>query len=433
MLTAKQKELRATRVGCSELFDAIDDPYGLWHRKVTGASKFTGDEDFIRMGNYFEEPVANDYVYRLSQMGIGARLYQPMDDDGEPVTFISESTPWLIGTPDFIPAFDVAPMPQNIGTLADLRKLIDSGRVDRILEIKTGAAMAERLSGEEDQWGSGGSASMVWLARLLDGHCVDPVSTARSIMAECSLQAHSGFQYGFGGVDEWGDPAECQMPRRYILQCLGYMYITGVKRCDLHRLRFGWGNIETYTYTVRWDEELFSGVLERVGKFVKDYLEPQKPPPRTTPSQVKLECLRVAPSDDRNIKEANSKQSALIGAYKKACIDLKRAEVAKEYAESLIISEIGASKGLKSGPVDKVSYGHRRGRKSVSAKKAVEHMVSQLSGLVGDKELIEASASALEAATSRGDDYRAISRPQKWTSGIESKVLDMLSSTKEEV
>ena len=51
MLTPAQIAIRRTGIGASELFDVLNNPYKLWHQKVTGKSPFTGREDFIRVGN----------------------------------------------------------------------------------------------------------------------------------------------------------------------------------------------------------------------------------------------------------------------------------------------------------------------------------------------------------------------------------------------
>ena len=46
------------------------------------------------------------------------------------------------------------------------------------------------------------------------------------------------------------------------------MAITGLRRWDLHRLRFGWGRIETVTYPIFHDPEIIGAVLEHAERFV---------------------------------------------------------------------------------------------------------------------------------------------------------------------
>ena len=63
--------------------------------------------------------------------------------------------------------------------------------------------------------------------------------------------AHLGVQ-DEGGGDAWGDPALCQLPRHYIPPGSG-LHGDQLRRWDLHRLRFGWGRIETVTYPIFYD------------------------------------------------------------------------------------------------------------------------------------------------------------------------------------
>jgi len=88
---------------------------------------------------------------------------------------------------------------------------------------------------------------------LVEPHTTEPLQLARSILSRYSLQAHLGRQDDGAGPDAWGDPALCQLPRRYILQAQGYMAITGLRRWDLHRLRFGWGRLESITLMMMTD------------------------------------------------------------------------------------------------------------------------------------------------------------------------------------
>lgn len=418
MLTDSQIALRRTGVGASELFDVLNSPYALWHQKVTGKNRFTGTEDFIRVGNLFERPTAEDYAYRRAQGGSPVRLFTTQTAAGEAVTLQDPLRPWFRGTPDFLPAFERAGgLPTCIPDVETIWRMRDSGILDRGLEIKTGAEVAEYHLEEDDRWGQGYRAPLEDVLAMLAGRCEDPAGVARDLMARFSLQHHIGAEAAQGEDDQWGDPGTAQMPRRYLAQCAGYMAITGLDRWDLHRLKFGYGRIETVTYTVRRDLELEGLLLEAAGRFVRDHLAPQKPPARITVEDRLIELARVFPKDNGRMRMATAEEEALIEAYREVVIDAKRAEVRKDLLEAQIKEAIADSKGLDA-LAGKVSYGWRKGRTSIDARAAVDGLVD----LIWDGHGIHVSSAmverALEDATKEGEGYRAISRPQKWTKGI---------------
>jgi phage gp36-like protein len=196
------------------------------------------------------------------------------------------------------------------------------------------------------------------------------------------------------------------------------MALTGLDRWDLHRLRFGFGKLETVTYTVRRDLELEGLLLTAAERFVRDHLTPQKPPMPVELEDRQLELARLFPRDNGAVRMASPEEEALIERYREATIDAKRAEVRKDLLEAQIKEAIADAKGLDS-MVGKVSYGWRKGRTTIDARAAVDGLVD----LIWDGHGIHVSsamaARALEDATKEGEGYRAISRPVNWTKGIQ--------------
>lgn len=425
MLTPAQIELRRSGVGASELFDVINSPYRLWHQKVTGRSRFTGKEDFIRMGNLFERPTAEDYAYRSAQTGRPVRLLQTQTAAGEPVTLQDPARPWFRGTPDFLPVLQrVDGSTIHIPDVETIWRLRDSGALDRGLEIKTGAAVAEQHLEEDDQWGQGYRAPIEDIILLLGDRCTDPFAVAKDLMTRFSLQHHIGAEAQQAEDDQWGDPGTSQMPRRYLAQCAGYMALTGLPRWDLHRLRFGYGRLETVTYTVHRDLELEGVLLQAAERFVRDHLQPQKPPPRKDLEDRQLELARLFPRDSGLMRRADSSEECLLETYREVVIEAKRAEVRKDLVEITLKERIGADKGL-SGGAGNVSYGYRKGRTSVDAQQAISSLAERVKAAGLPASEVEAWAQeALASATKEGEGYRAISRPQKWTKGIEAQITN---------
>lgn len=427
MLTQAQIALRRTGIGASELFDVLNNPYKLWHQKVTGKSPFTGKEDFIRVGNLFEKPTAEDYAYRRAQAGSPVRLLTTQTATGEPVTLQDPKRPWFRGTPDFLPALErVGGFPLFVPDVETIWRMRDAGQITCGLEIKTGAAVAERHLEEDDQWGQGYRAPIEDVILLLQDRCEDPMSVAKDLMARFSLQHHIGVEAAQSEEDQWGDPGTAQMPRRYLSQCVGYMAITGLDQWDLHRLRFGMGKLETVTYTIMRDAELESMLLDAAAKFVRDHLEPQKPPAQVELEDRQLELARIFPKENGVIRPATAVENGMLEQYRDAIIAAKRAEVEKEMIELAIKARIADFKGLE-GSAGKVSYGWRKGRTSIDAHAAVQGLCDilqdELKGRVESAKLEAWAQQALAAATKEGEGFRAISRPQAWTKGIEGHVM----------
>ena len=423
-LSAAQVEQRRTGLGCSELYPVLTNPYAVWHQKVTGKSRFTGEEDFIRFGHLFERPTAEDYAYRRQQAGSPVRLLQTLTPTGEGVTLPHPTLPWLMGTPDFLPALVRAgDLPGQVSDLTAVRRLMDAGALDRGLEIKTGAAVAEGHLEEADRWGSTFPAGLV---ETLAPHCHDPQGLALELMRRYSLQSIVGVQPDETAEDAWGDEGSPQMPRRYIVQCMGYMAITGLRRWDLHRLRFGWGRLETATYTVAWDEDLAGGLLESGARFVRDHLLTGKPPEQRTLEEMQQETARLFPRDNGLMLQMTPARAELLETFREACIGAKRAEVVLDVVKDRVAREIGDATGIDGGKGFKVSYGFRDGRTTYDVPGLTAGIRSRLSGAVPGDVLEKVIAEALADATKTGEGCRQISRPQGWTKGLEAEVLASL-------
>lgn len=423
MLTANQLEVRRNRIGASELFGIIEDPYRTWYYKVTGKARFTGKEEFLRVGNLFERPTAEDYAWRRAQSGSPVRLVQTATETGDAVTLLDPVRPWFCGTPDFLPVYERRQGTIIIPDLATIQRLMDSGELDRGLEIKTNSAIAERLLEADDQWGEGYKVAQTELESLLDGH-PDAARVAQELMRRYTLQRHIGGASAETEEDQWGDPGTSQMPRRYLAQCAGYMALTGLPRWDLHRMRAGWGRFEMITYTVHRDPELEGLLFDAAEKFVVDHLLPQKPPPQLDIESRSMELERVFPRENGAMRPADSADILILEAFREATIEAKKAEVRKDLIELEVQKRIGNDKGLdaRGAGIGNVSWGNRSGRVSVNAIDAVNALVESLRGKVPDNELATAAKMALESATKIGDPYRKMSRPQAWTKGLEEIV-----------
>ena len=427
MLTTAQLELRKTRIGASELFEVLNDPYRLFHAKVTGKSRFTGKEDFIRVGNLLERPTAEDYAHRRAQSGSPVQLLQTMRLEGsmlESMTLLDPKRPWFAGTPDFLPVSARGPALTHVDSLETLWRLRDQGLLDRGLECKTGAAIAEYHLEEDDRWGQGLRPVVLELESFLAGRCDDPAAVAKDLMSRFSLQSHIGAELAEDEEDQWGEAGSSQMPRRYLCQIAGYCALTELPAWDLHRLRFAWGQYQTITYQVKRDLELEGMLLDAGERFVQDHLIPQRPPAQKDLESRRLELARVFPKDNGALRQADRLELVLLENYRDAIIAERRAEVMKDLVEQEIKARIGTDKGLDAtqAGLGKVSWGSQAGRTTIDAHAALNGLCARLAEWVPAGELERFRAEALADATKQGEPFRRISRPVAWTKGIEDQI-----------
>lgn len=423
-LSSAQIEQRKTGLGCSELFDILVKPYSVWHQKITGKSRFTGDEDFIRFGNGLERVTADDYTFRRGKAGFPVRLFQTTTETGEGVTLPHPTLPWLMGTPDFLPVLATGGLPTHLPDLAAVHRLMDAGLLDRGLEIKTGAAVAETHLDEADRWGNSTPPDLV---DFLAPHCADPAWLARALMGRYSLQTIVGSEAAELAEDEWGDADSSQMPRRYVVQCLGYMSITGLRRWDLHRLRFGWGRLETATYRVEWDGELVGNLLDAGARFVRDHLLTGKPPEQRTLEEMQQETARLFPRDNGILLPLDPERSEALEALREAVIAAKRAEIREDAVKEQIKRLIGDASGIDGGKGFKVTWSAQDGRRTVNAEALAGGIAARLTGLLPGETITRIVAEATAEATKQGEAFRVLRRPPAWTKGIEAEVLASLT------
>lgn len=127
------------------------------------------------------------------------------------------------------------------------------------------------------------------------------------------------------------------------------------------------------------------------------------------------------------MRKANPAEECLLETYREAIIEAKRAEVRKDLVETTLKERIGADKGLD-GAAGKVSYGHRKGRVTIDAQAAVLALVERVKAAgIPAADAEKWAQEALAAATKEGDGFRAISRPQAWTKGLEAQIMAELN------
>jgi len=75
---------------------------------------------------------------------------------------------------------------------------------------------------------------------------------------------------------DWGDLGTDEVPMSYLVQCLWYLAITNLERCDVAVL---FGNSDFRIYEVYRDQELEEIIIEKAVAFWNDYVQADTPPP----------------------------------------------------------------------------------------------------------------------------------------------------------
>ena len=105
---------------------------------------------------------------------------------------------------------------------------------------------------------------------------------------------------------EWGEPGTDQVPMSYLCQCIWYMAITGIEKCDLAVL---FGNSDFRIYEIARDPELEALVIEKALHFWNQYVLKDIPPPAQTEGDYQTLFKKTDPS---KTIEANPKTVELI-------------------------------------------------------------------------------------------------------------------------
>ena len=75
---------------------------------------------------------------------------------------------------------------------------------------------------------------------------------------------------------DWGDLGTDEVPMSYLVQCLWYLAITNLERCDVAVL---FGNSDFRIYEVYRDKELEELIIAKAATFWNDYVQLDNPPP----------------------------------------------------------------------------------------------------------------------------------------------------------
>ena len=124
---------------------------------------------------------------------------------------------------------------------------------------------------------------------------------------------------------DWGELGTDEVPMSYLVQCLWYLAITNLERCDVAVL---FGNSDFRIYEVYRDKELEDLIIAKAAAFWSDYVQKDTPPPAQCESDYqqlfKKEVSGKAVEADPAVCELASKLQVLNSEIKSKEIEISQ-------------------------------------------------------------------------------------------------------------
>ena len=139
---------------------------------------------------------------------------------------------------------------------------------------------------------------------------------------------------------DWGELGTDEVPMSYLVQCLWYLAITNLERCDVAVL---FGNSDLRIYEVYRDQELEDLIISKAAAFWQDYVQQDTPPPAQCESDYQhlfsKEVTGKAVEADPSVCELTQKLQVLNS-------DIKSKELEVSQIKQTIMGQMGEAELL---------------------------------------------------------------------------------------
>lgn len=139
---------------------------------------------------------------------------------------------------------------------------------------------------------------------------------------------------------DWGELGTDEVPMSYLVQCLWYLAITNLERCDVAVL---FGNSDFRIYEVYRDKELEDLIIAKAAAFWNEYVQKDTPPPAQSESDYqqlfKKEVAGKAVEADPALCELTTKLQLLNS-------EIKSKEIEISQIKQTIMSQMGEAELL---------------------------------------------------------------------------------------
>lgn len=143
---------------------------------------------------------------------------------------------------------------------------------------------------------------------------------------------------------KWGEPGTDQVPVHYLLQCHHYMAVMNI---NLWYLTCFFSRDEVPTYKIARDYELEKRLIERLGAFWREYIQPKIAPDFLQAKQLKEYVARKYPVDILPVREAEEDDIPFLEVLRETRDLCNIADARREVAEAAVKMLIGEHAGVK--------------------------------------------------------------------------------------
>jgi len=124
---------------------------------------------------------------------------------------------------------------------------------------------------------------------------------------------------------DWGELGTDEVPMSYLVQCLWYLAITNLERCDVAVL---FGNSDFRVYEVYRDKELEDLIITKAATFWNDYIQADTPPPAQCEADYQIlfkkEVIGKAEEADTTICDLTTKLQLLNSEIKSKELEISQ-------------------------------------------------------------------------------------------------------------
>lgn len=163
-------------------------------------------------------------------------------------------------------------------------------------------------------------------------------------------------------AQDYGPDGTDLVPERHVLQCQGYLRLTGAPRAHLVALI---GLDDPRHYVIEADEQLQGVIFEAIDRFYVDYVESKKAPPLdgTTGCSTWL-ASRFPRNETGIVLLADNDAERWAERYHSARLAKEEAEAMEKEARNHLVERIANAEGLR-GQGWSISYRFAKGRSSI--------------------------------------------------------------------
>ena len=175
---------------------------------------------------------------------------------------------------------------------------------------------------------------------------------------------------------KWGESGSNEVPIHYMVQCMHYMGLTGLRNWKLAVLFLDEGQPQEYrSYNIDFDAEVWNYMREEEIKWWRDFVEKMEAPPmEENVGETTIQFFRQKyPTHTKPIEAATEEEAVLIAQLLDTQNELKAIEARLETDKVRLMSLIGEREGLFS-PVGKVTWKRTKDRSTVDWKAVAEEL-----------------------------------------------------------